>query len=234
VRRVKINDINFELDISNYMEWVLYFGISVEPRDKLYHLVKNKHYIVDVGANIGETSLHFAKYSPDSIIYAFEPDPVCYEKCKRNLLLNQFKNIHLYNFGLGDENRKYYLSPDTYNNLGGNKIRPESSHVPNIDVKRLDDVLIRENIKCVDFMKIDVEGFEYRVLKGSEQTIKRFRPVLFIEINDNNLRYQGSSAAELISFLEKYYTNIINANTDKPVFSSDNFNNCHYDIIVYS
>ena len=53
IRKIKRNEINYILDISDYMEWLIYFGIVVEPRKSLYALAKEANVIFDIGANVG-------------------------------------------------------------------------------------------------------------------------------------------------------------------------------------
>jgi len=69
------------------------------------------------------------------------------------------------------------------------------------------------------------------VLKGGEQTIKTYRPKMFIELDDNNLKVQGGSAAELIALLESWGYAITHSETKSKVTSQCNFKDCHYDII---
>ena len=63
-------------------------------------------------------------------------------------------------------------------------------------------------------------------------TITKYKPKLFIEVDDNNLKWMGSSARELIEKLEKLNYQIFNAETKSSVKSKDNFENCHFDIIA--
>jgi hypothetical protein len=77
-----------------------------------------------------------------------------------------------------------------------------------------------------------VEGFELKVLKGAEGLIRNRHPHMIIEVDEENLRRQGDSAAELVSFLEKHYSSIINVENGQPVNSSTNFEGCHFDILV--
>ncbi|MCS7028057.1 MAG: FkbM family methyltransferase [Bacteroidia bacterium] len=233
IRKVNIEGLNFELDISDYMEWLLYFGIRAEPREKLYELVRDKKIIFDIGANFGETALFFAKYAPsDAKIYVFEPESFCFRKLVHNLSLNAYNNIFAFNFGFGNENGKFYLASDTANNRGGNRIQLEANMPANIEIKRIDDFVEQEKIEKVDFIKIDVEGFEYHVLKGGENVIRRDKPTLFVEVNDKNLKAQKSSAVELISFLEKYYSHIYAAQDNRPITSKTNFEGLHFDVIA--
>ena len=87
------------------------------------------------------------------------------------------------------------------------------------------------NITKIDLIKIDVEGFEMNVLKGGIQTLQKFKPKMFIELDDNNLKDVGSSAKELINFIAKLDYKIINAEDETPITADTDFTNCHYDII---
>jgi FkbM family methyltransferase len=235
LRPAVIDGVRFHLDISDYMEWLLYFGIQAEPRDVLYKYASQSKIIFDVGGNFGETALFMAKFAPsDAIIHVFEPDSYCFEKLKKNMSMNKFHNIILHNFGFGAEPGMYYLKSDNEHNRGGNKIHLNKDISPNVTIKRIDDFVKEMNIQRVDLIKIDVEGFEYHVLRGAEHTIKNYKPTLFIELNDKNLQYQGISPEELIVFLEKYYKKIIRADNHQPINSSMKFKNIHFDLIALS
>lgn len=233
IRNVERNGLTYCLDISDYMEWVIFFGIKTEPREALYGLISNSKVIFDVGANIGETTLNIAKLcNIDCFLHSFEPDKYCFEKLKNNVGLNSFKNIKLNPFGLGEKEADYLLITPTKDNRGGNRIVLNSHEKPNIHIKRLDDYINQNNINKVDLIKIDVEGFELKVLKGGENCIEMHRPRLFIEVNDSNLKQQGNSAEELIKFLELYYSNLKHAETGESINSNINLINKHFDLIA--
>ncbi|HET6992080.1 MAG TPA: FkbM family methyltransferase, partial [Bacteroidia bacterium] len=84
----------------------------------------------------------------------------------------------------------------------------------------------------IDFIKIDVEGYEYHVLQGAEKTIENSRPVFFIEVVDDFLKAQGSSAELLVSFLDSKKYKLKNANDGAEVTTKTNFTNSHFDIIA--
>lgn len=233
IRNVERNGVFYCLDISDYMEWVIFFGIETEPRKALYDLISNSKVIFDVGANIGETTLNIAKLSNnDCLIHSFEPDKFCFEKLKTNVGLNPFKNVKLNSFGLGVKEADYFLTAPTKDNRGGNRIVHNSNEKPNIHIKRIDDYISQNNIDKVDLIKIDVEGFELKVLKGGKNCIEKHRPKLFIEINDSNLKEQGDSALELIAFLEPFYKNLSHAETGESINSKVNLINKHFDLIA--
>ena len=100
VRRVTRDGINFELDLSCLMQWYVYWGQTETQRERLYSMVSPGDIVLDVGTNIGETLLHFAKIAGDGgFVYGFEPDQENYENVQTNIGLNTFKNVHVFNLG---------------------------------------------------------------------------------------------------------------------------------------
>ena len=100
-RYVKRGDINYKLDISNVVDHFLYFGIKDANYDSILDSLKNSKIILDIGSNIGNTSLFFASINPMAQIFAFEPHPEIFEKANENIKANKFQNIQLLNIGLG-------------------------------------------------------------------------------------------------------------------------------------
>jgi hypothetical protein len=101
-----------------------------------------------------------------------------------------------------------------------------------VNIIRVDDFCSAQQIKRIDLMKIDVEGYEMNVLLGAKQIIERDIPDLFIEVDDNNLAQQGHSAREILEFLEPKYKLIYDAATHKSISANDNFTNCHFDLVA--
>jgi FkbM family methyltransferase len=233
LRKSKRNGINYLLDISDYQNWLLYFGLQDDSPQGLLELVKPASVIFDVGANIGQTSMNMAKLAgPSSVIIGIEPDPVNFSKAVENLKLNTFTTINYLNIGLGARKEELFLKINSPLNRGGNRIAP---HIGDdsfkISVEKLDDVATSLQLKKVDLIKIDVEGFELEVLKGSVETIKNFKPVLYIEVDDANLIQQGTSPKELFEFIENSGYRITDSQSKKPLSKNNNFANCHFDII---
>jgi UDP-N-acetylenolpyruvoylglucosamine reductase len=93
--------------------------------------------------------------------------------------------------------------------------------------------MLEKNITKIDFIKLDVEGFEYFVLAGGSNIIVQSKPLMFIELDDSNMRENNKSAKELIDLLISFgYKEIYRADNLMPVTSHNEFNNCHYDIIA--
>lgn len=234
IRKVNRNGINYELDISDYMEWLVFYGILVEPRNTLYQLLKVNDVALDVGANIGEVSFNMAKCVGSSgVIHSFEPEPFIFSKLLKNNSLNSFVNIFLNNLALGDKVQELYLQAQVENNRGGTRIQPDKGLGKKVTVSTIDIYLEEKRLQKLDVIKIDVEGFELKVLQGAKDALKKFKPILFIEVNNNNLIDQGDSASALINYLmESGYSEIENAANKTKISPLMNFESCHFDIVA--
>ncbi|MBS1681420.1 MAG: FkbM family methyltransferase [Bacteroidetes bacterium] len=233
IRYSKRNEISYELDISDYIEWLVYFGILMEPHKSLYGLAKSGDIVFDVGANIGETTFNLARtVGTFGAVHSFEPDPYIFSKILKNYKLNTFVNISLNNFALGSDPSELCLSTPVEDNRGGTRIRPTDKSGNKVPVSTVDIYVSEKQIKKIDLIKIDVEGFEHRVLLGAEATLNKFKPKLFIEINDDNLHEQGDSAKTLIEKLLNNGYKIQNAATNEAVTEATDFRKHHFDIIA--
>jgi FkbM family methyltransferase len=232
-RKVERNGFQYHLDISDYMQWLIYFGIQAEPRETLYNLVKPGMTVLDIGANIGETTLAFSRLTGvNGKVYSFEPDPQTFERLTAHLLLNNCLNVVPVNKGLGKAEAQMLLEEGEHNS-GGNRISPgQATTGKKIAITTLDKFAAENTIQQIDFIKIDVEGYEYHVLSGAEETIKKHRPSFFIELVDDFLKDQGASSTMLTGFLLQKNYSVTNANDGTPVSGGQDFTNTHFDIIA--
>jgi FkbM family methyltransferase len=139
---------------------------------------------VDVGANVANHTIYVCKFFHPKQVIIFEPNPEAISLLRTNISLNDLTHLvdcsHL-GVGLSDAPGKAFPSVPK-NNLGATRMI--DSHDTNaLCLVRGDDHL--QN-RCVDFIKIDVEGMEVRVLHGLAQTIARWRPTMFIEVDQEN------------------------------------------------
>lgn len=205
-RRIKINGINYELYLNQWMEYALFFGIKNEDKTMLYEKVKPGFIVLDIGVNFGETLLNFAKLTGENgKVYGFEPMPAIYKKCLNNVSLNSFKNIALENFALSDTNEILVVNDPLNGNSGGtyvSKLSSDNANQITINSVTLDAYVLQNGINHIDFIKIDVEGYETNVVKGAIETIKKFKPFIYVEVCDENLKRAGSSSMELITLLK--------------------------------
>jgi FkbM family methyltransferase len=144
---------------------------------------------IDAGANIGNHSLYFSQYFKK--VYAFEPNPRTFKVLSMNSELAD--NIVCYDCGLSDKNEQTFLEVDNFH-IGGAHI--QEGGTTQISVRRLDDVI--EPTVRVLLYKIDVEGHEYEALRGSEQTIRRNRPIILFEQLPQEISSGSSRTIDLL------------------------------------
>ena len=229
------NNIKLSLDLHDYLGHYIYFGYKDPSQEALLNIVEEDYFVFDIGTNIGNTILELAnKVKPGGKVIGFEPDPETYGYCLKNIELNKFENVQVHNIGLGDCNSSFFIENRIESNSGGNRINENlTDGIKQVKVKVLDDIFSEFHIKKLNLMKIDVEGYEMKVLLGAKNIIQKYKPKLFIEIDDNNLKDQKSSAQQLIKFLEENYYDCIDAVSKRQITSNDDFSNCHFDIICF-
>jgi FkbM family methyltransferase len=141
----------------------------------------NQTGILDIGANIGNHSLFFAKFLNCEMVYSFEPFPRNVELLKKNL--NNFANkSKIYEIALSNKEGTMPLYNSQAGNFGGFSLYSYSNGSsfivnPSINVITLDSL----NLDNISMIKIDVENHENEVLEGAKQTILRNKPIIFIE-----------------------------------------------------
>src|SRR5687768_11840505 len=98
IRTVMRDGVNYSLDISRLLDHSIYFNnVNDKAWINLFKILRTHFNIIDAGANIGYLSLYFAKHCQKGLVYSFEPDSENFRNLSRNIELNSFKNIQLYN-----------------------------------------------------------------------------------------------------------------------------------------
>lgn len=160
--------------------------------------------VVDIGAQSGLYTL-FAKYRPNTTFYAFEPFPTTFELLKDNIQLNKIHNVNVYDYALSDRNGfktlNTCLSHNGLHTLGENLVRFSDTRPITVQTRTLDSLFFEKNIPC-HFIKIDTEGWEYFILKGGEQTILSYRPLIQIEWNSENMRQCNVDSTIFLDYIQ--------------------------------
>lgn len=167
-------------------DWEKIINKSVKISLKmLLPYIKDAKVFVDVGANIGAFTQNIIANKPDITVHSFEPVSVYFQRCKQKFRTN--KRIIVNNFALSDSAGKVQLFLDS-ENLGWNTMIKEktSSDMKEETVNTItfDEYAEKNKIERIDIMKIDVEGSEFRVLKGMKKTLSKLskKPVILCEI----------------------------------------------------
>jgi FkbM family methyltransferase len=137
---------------------------------------------VDVGANVGNHTLFAGLFLGAHKIIAFEPDWRSRRMLDINVRLNRLSEIvEIHAVGLSDVETRASISRDAHLNLGATRVVSDSDG--DIQLVRGDSMLVDEKVAL---LKVDVESSEIAVLRGLRKTIERDRPLLFIEVDDEN------------------------------------------------
>jgi FkbM family methyltransferase len=156
----------------------LVFGTGEFDVAAAYKLIQDKDDIIlDIGANIGTTSIHFANQNPSAVIHSFEPNKIIYDVLRNNIHLSTLDNIKTYNFGLGNSNETLYLEIQFEGNPGSAQISDAPGLNP-VLIKKLDEL---DEITKFSMIKMDVEGYELQVLLGGLNKISKNRPKMILE-----------------------------------------------------
>lgn len=166
-------------------------------------LIKKGDTVLDIGANVGIMSLLFSKNAGiNGRVIAFEPHPRIYNDLDAAIKKNQTSNITAYQLGLGSVPGEFVLNVP-HSNLGlGSLIRSSTENCDQyiVQVETLDKIIDDSKIKKIDFMKIDVEGFEYNVLKGAHNTLEKTQPkVIVFELNNFAGKVKDHKVIKLLS-----------------------------------
>lgn len=189
----------------NFTSLVLYFLGRRDPGiDRfIQRRIRAGAVFVDAGANIGAYSVPASRQvGPGGRVVAFEAHPVTYAYLARNVAQNGLGNVVALNNALG--------SKSGWVEMDYQRSNPGESHVaaghkptaPRVELVTLDDTLARLGIARIDYLKIDVEGYELEVLRGARGIIDRSPGIVVqTELIDRHLRRYGTAVTDVAAFL---------------------------------
>lgn len=201
---------NFKLYISpvnGFIDKHIYLYGVYEPfiLDIISKYLQPGMTFIDIGANIGQHSMYAASIvGKNGSVYSFEPIPHVYEQLQDSSHANHFQSIiHAENFALGarEASETLYISKE---NIGGSSLVNEESGKEEITVsiKNGDNQL--SHLSTIDMIKIDVEGYEYEVLLGIQESLYKHHPIILVEFSGEFYEKQGKGHGQkIVSLLEK-------------------------------
>jgi FkbM family methyltransferase len=170
-------------------------------------LIRPGDVCFDVGACFGFYTCVFAKWGAH--VYAFEPLPSSFALNAETVQLNGCQSaVKAFNCGLGE--RAGILRVYTFKNLSQG--HASSSDLGRTDavphecpITTLDDFCAEQAVERISFLKMDVEGFEYEVLKGGQKVLSRpDAPIVHFEVNEGCLRHRNLDPNSIVSLLKNY------------------------------
>ena len=183
----------------------LHFGVYEKAETKFFQTACRKGMtFLDVGANIGYyTALAARAVGPTGKIIALEPDPESFKYLEQTIVANGTENVQAFPVAASDASATLplYISAD---NRGDNRLYAPGGTRPQVEVKAVAaDALLAENkIDTVDLIKIDVQGYEPKVIAGLHDTISRSPNLtLLTEFWPKGIRDAGDDPQEFLNSL---------------------------------
>jgi len=206
--RVKIHDnslVHVDLqDRGLSKELLLYGKREVFSTSFLMKFLDKDDVIIDIGANLGYYVILECKIANKGWVYAIEPVPQLVNLLKENVKLNNCKNVSIFQLAIGESNtsKKMYI----YDRLNWSSLFRKNKgkviKVIEVPMLTLDTFVERYVNKIPTFIRMDVEGYEYNILKHSQNVLKKYCSKMFIELHPHLLRHEELS--EIIEIFKRY------------------------------
>ena len=227
------------VDPTDYLQLLIHYLGTFEPHCLRYlkSCVSKGGTVIDVGANIGVYTLESAiVVGPAGRVISIEAAPSNARLLKQNIELNHMNNVTVVEVAAGDSTGSETLSLPSEGNLGMFSLGSQvGDKFCSVNVRRIDDLLEERAISSVDFIRMDVEGSEYRALRGGTKTLESYRPTILIELNEKALRSCQSSSKEVKELLASfgYRGWVIERKTLRPIQSSRSVHDCDECLFIH-
>ncbi len=211
---------------------MLFVGGNYDPNEMCFleDILKPGMVFIDIGSNIGLYTLFASRLiGEEGTVIAVEPSKRELLRLKANLKLNRCKNVKVISTAISDCSStgelliadEEHSGHNTFGNFSYPSVFIQGKQM--IKKKKLDDLIDELSLNRVNVIKIDVEGHELFVLKGALKTVKRFKPILLIELFDRALELQGCNSNQVLELLRQlgYYIYVYDKKTGLPVPQGD-------------
>jgi FkbM family methyltransferase len=177
--------------LHDYIGRAAYYCGDLDPKISWVckKLVKRGDTVCDIGANIGIVTLLLSRLVGNTgRVFAFEPNPTCYDALTSAIARNRMTNVVPQLIALGAQTEERDLSIPSHN-AGAGSLRQAAQNradkTTRVSVRTLDEFVEEQKIESVQFMKLDVEGFESEVFAGSYHVLETLRPdAILFEMNE--------------------------------------------------
>jgi FkbM family methyltransferase len=199
-----INDCMASSCVGLKKEWEPHITKFTQLYNKLYEIEN----IIDIGANFGYHTLLFSRECNKNV-YSFEPQIQNFELLEENIKINDRKNIISHNYACGDENCEIKMPIFNCNhNINMGDITPNIGCINNNFSITKSIILDEYNfLSKIDLIKMDVQGWEKKVLIGATKLLKTHKPIIIVEFEEFQLEKTNTTCKELFGFIreQNYY-----------------------------
>ncbi len=227
--QVKRSGVNWELDLQEGIDFSIWLLGAFEPETVRWYQrrIKAGDVVLDIGANIGAHTFFLAQsVGEQGQVIAFEPTDYAFSKLLKTASLNPelTSRIQAMQYMLVDAEDENSAPPSLYSswplkeekdlhNLHQGRLMSTTEAKP----KTLDSVVSSLKLDRVDYIKLDIDGFECGMLRGAKDVIQRWHPIIIMELAPYALEEQGASINELIQLLKEFGYAIYSMSSAAPI-----------------
>ena len=211
---VRRGGLNWCLAIDEGIDFAIFLTGSFEPstRRAYSRLIGEGSVVIDIGANMGAHTLHFAKLvAPTGCVLAFEPTASAVARLRRNISVNPdlAPRVSIYQAMIASEDT---AAPPGEIYSSWPLVEETASHPLHLGVPvstaganaiSLNKAVAKAGLKKISLIKLDVDGFEMDVLRGADAVLRKYRPVIVMEIAPYVLEERGESRYGPVDLLEQ-------------------------------
>jgi len=191
----------------------------------LASIAKEGMHAVDIGANIGVTTVAIAKrIQRGGKLYSFEPVPEYFNILKNNVSSNGLDNVKLYELAVTDHVGR---APFYQKELSSGIVFEEGAEKSEVRTTTVDKFVNEEKIARIDLIHMDCEGSELLVLRGAQETLSKNKVKIFCEIHHDFLKQLGQSVENIVRYLQGLEFQVQSVSLDD-LKVANNFENCEY------
>lgn len=193
------------------------FTGSFEEKETEYvrRAIQSGWVCIDIGACFGWYSVLFSQLAGTAgQVHAFEPVPDNRDCLTANLKINDISNVKVNPFALGEEETttKIYVPIDGVSGSLKAHAKLKDCKVIDINISTLDQYVNENGLNRIDFIKADIEGAEFLMLKGAQNALRKYKPTLMLEVQAHSTRLFGYEPESLFEWLKNmgykaYYVN---------------------------
>lgn len=223
----------FNLNLNDWIQRQMFFLDEYEDFElkAVEEILEKGDVCIDVGANFGLYSLWCASIVGEKgEVISIEPYEENYKELESNIRLNKLSNIRVVKKAVSDKEApiKLYYNTEELNLGMVSSYNFNNNNPTTVDAIAIDKSFLIDQIKSLKFIKIDIEGGEYLALKGMINLLKKFKPIVQIEIDDEILKKTPFRRTDIFDFFknidyELYMPTLHNNKLVQPDYSKNHY-----------
>lgn len=206
-------DREFNFYFTDTIEFAVFNEIFLD-REYDFDLKREPLVIFDLGSNVGVSVIYFKLKYPEAKIYAFEPDPITFQKLKTNT--EQFNDVFVFNLAISDQNGRgrFFIYPNS--NLSSSSIErvPNQKYIE-VETRTLDSLMDELKLDGIDLIKFDIEGAESKVFAN-------FKNIVNVNnlVGEVHLDLIGDSKEEFLKKFKNFSIEIVDSGPQRLILKA--------------